>query len=72
MSKLITALRAKYATPESALRQLGLDPNILEEVRLACDEDKARFRRLFVSLTNRIKNKYEAATSTATIRIAGR
>lgn len=50
-SKLQTALRAKYPTPQAALRAMGLDPAILEGPRLACDEaETKRFKPLLRAL----------------------
>jgi hypothetical protein len=53
-SKLQTALREKYSTPQAALRALGLDPAIIEGPRLACDEVKTnRFKQLLRALRAR-------------------
>ena len=60
-SKLQAALRAKYNSPQAALRALGLDPAILDGPRLACDEaEKANFKQLLLSL--RAKRFGTAAT----------
>ncbi len=53
-SKLQAALRAKYNSPQAALRALGLDASLIEPPRLACDEANG-FRQLYLSLANRIK-----------------
>jgi hypothetical protein len=49
MSKLIDAMRAKYKSPQQALKALGLDASLIEP-RLACDEEINGFRQLLLSL----------------------
>jgi len=49
MSKLIDAMRAKYKSPQQALKALGLDTSLIEP-RLACDEEINGLRQLFFSL----------------------
>ena len=50
VSKLIDALRKQYATPQAALRALGLPPNLLDGPRLACDSRDEVLGRLVSAL----------------------
>jgi hypothetical protein len=45
-NKLLEALRKKYASPQAALRALGLDAALIEGPRLACDASDAPVRFL--------------------------
>ena len=53
-SKLQTALREKYPSPQAALRALGLDPSLIAGPRLASDEvEVKRFKPLLRALRTR-------------------
>lgn len=49
MGDLATELRKKFATPQAAMRALGLSPSLIEP-RLACDEDSGRLKHLMLAL----------------------
>lgn len=64
MSALTKALRKKYATPQAALRALGLDASLIEP-RLARDEAIQAFRPLVSALIGTFRDKSRSADDTA-------
>jgi hypothetical protein len=71
MSKLTDALRKRYASPEAALRALGLSPDLINPPRMAqdslfaCDEDLQAFKRYWGDYARNWKPSNVAATVAA-------